>query len=192
MKSIQLIVAVVLLCGIAAAQGPQGAGKTQPKPTFAKVLNNSLSSVEHEFVDAADAMPGEKYEFAPTNGDFKGVRTFGEQVRHVAATNYLIAAAILGEKPPVDTGGESGPTTMTSKEDIMKYLRDSFAYMHKALSSITSEQQCLELVQSPFGPGQMPKMSLALLEAGHPFDHYGQMVEYLRMNNIIPPASRNQ
>ncbi|MGH9523837.1 MAG: DinB family protein, partial [Terriglobales bacterium] len=140
---------------------------------------------------AADAMPEDKYNFAPTNGDFKGVRTFGEQVRHVAAANYIIAAAILGEaKPPVDTAGESGPASMTSKADIMKYLKDSFAYMHKAYSSITSEQKGMEMAKNPFGPGQMPKMALVLIQAGHPFDHYGQMVEYLRMNNIIPPASR--
>lgn len=189
MKTIRLVIAVVVLCGIAAAQGPQRSGNF--KPSFTKVLNNSLSSAEKEFVDAADAMPADKYNFAPTNGDFKGVRTFGEQVRHVAAANYIIAAAILGEaKPPVDTAGESGPASMTSKADIMKYLKDSFAYMHKAFSTVTSEQKGLEMAKNPFGPGQMPKLALVLLEAGHPYDHYGQMVEYLRMNNIIPPASR--
>lgn len=190
MKMIRWIVAVLLMCGIAAAQGPQHAGKTQPKPTFERSLNQSFSGVEKEFVDAADAMPADKYDFAPTNGDFKGVRTFGEQVRHVAATNYILGAAILGEKTPVDTAGESGPSSMTSKDDIMKYLKDSFAYVHKAFSSVSSEQKAMEMVKYPFGPGQVPKMNLVLLESGHPFDHYGQMVEYLRMNNIIPPASR--
>lgn len=190
MMRIRLIVAVFLICGLAAAQGPQRTGKAQPKPTFARSLNQSMSGVEKEFVDAADAMPADKYNFAPTNGDFKGVRTFGEQVRHVAAANYLIAAAILGEKPPVDTAGESGPASMTSKADIMKYLKDSFAYVHKAFSSVSSEQKAMEMAKYPFGPGEVPKISLVLLESGHPFDHYGQMVEYLRMNKIIPPASR--
>jgi uncharacterized damage-inducible protein DinB len=191
MKTVRLLAAVLLLSGLAAAQAAKPAAKAKPKTTFVSVLNDNLASVEHEFVDAADAMPADKYNFAPTNGDFKGVRTFGEQVRHVAAANYIIAAAILGEaKPPVDTAGESGPASMTSKADIMKYLRDSFAYMHKAYGSITDEQKGLEMTKNPFGPNQVTKLSLVLEQAGHPFDHYGQMVEYLRMNNIIPPASR--
>jgi uncharacterized damage-inducible protein DinB len=191
MKTIRLLIAALLLCGLAAAQAPKNKAKAESKPTLADTLNRSFSGVEHEFVDAADAMPADKYDFAPTEGEFKGVRTFGQQVRHVAAANYMIAAAILGEaKPPVDTGGENGPESISSKDDIMKYLKDSFEYVHKAFGSITSEQKAMEMTKSPFGPNQVTKMSLVLVESGHPFDHYGQMVEYLRMNGIIPPASR--
>lgn len=199
MKTIRCILAVLLLCGLAAAQASKSSGKAQSKtPTkshtqqsFADVVNGAFAGTEHEFVDAADAMPEDKYDFAPNNGEFNGVRTFGQQVRHVAAANYLIGAAILGEaKPPVDTAGESGPESMTSKDDIMKYLKDSFAYVHKAFSSLTSEQKAMAMTKSPFGPNQVTKLSLVMLESGHPFDHYGQMVEYLRMNGIVPPASR--
>src|SRR5438874_8054093 len=114
----------------------------QSKPTKAKkeniatVLDDQLKGVEKEFVGAADAMPEDKYDFAPTNGEFKGVRTFAQQVKHVAAVNYLVASTILGEKPPVDPGGENGPDAMTSKADIIKFLKDSFAYAHKAVATI--------------------------------------------------------
>src|SRR5215475_9751708 len=104
--------------------------------TVTSVLDRSLSGMEGEFVPAAEAMPEEKYSFAPTTGEFKGVRTFSQQVKHVAAVNYIVAAGILGEKPPIDTGGENGPDSAKSKADIVKFLKDSFAYAHKAVATI--------------------------------------------------------
>jgi uncharacterized damage-inducible protein DinB len=145
--------------------------------------------VEGEFVPAADAMPEDKYSFAPTNGEFKGVRTFAQQVKHVAAVNYLIGAAILEEKPPVDPGGENGPDSVKTKADIVKFLKESFAYAHKAVTSI-NDGNLLSSIKSPFGQGTTTRLGMATLIVGHCFDHYGQMVEYLRMNGIVPPASR--
>ncbi len=108
--------------------------------TVSQVLNSSVTNVESEFVPAADAMPEDKYSFAPTSGEFKGVRTFGQQIKHVAAVNYILGGAILGEKPPVDTGGENGPDSVKSKADIMKYLKDSFVYLHKATESVERQK----------------------------------------------------
>ncbi len=192
--TLRVITVALLLSCLAAAQTPAGQKAAPAKPTIDRVLNGQLGGVEGEFVSAADAMPEDKYNYAPTEGEFKGVRTFGLQVKHVATTNYMIAAAMLGDaKPPVDIGSsENGPDSMTSKADIMKYLKESFAYMHKAMSSVNSDARFTEMVKSPFGPGQMPRGSLAVLTVGHCFDHYGQMVEYLRDNGIIPPASRPQ
>lgn len=190
--TVRILTVVLLFTCLAAAQAPAAQKAAPPKPTLDRVMNNQLRSVESEFVDAADAMPEDKYNFAPTQGEFKGVRTFAQQVKHVAATNYMIGAAILGDaKPPVEIGeGESGPNSMTSKADILSFIKGSFDYMHKAMSSITSEEQGLALIKSPFGPGQTTKLGIGVLTVGHCFDHYGQMVEYLRMNGIIPPASR--
>ncbi len=166
------------------------AANPDAKPTFAAVLDHQLSNTEKTVVPAADAMPEDKYDFAPTQGEFKGVRTFGAEVKHMAVANYHLGAAILGEKPPVDTGkGPNGPEAMKSKADIMKFLNDSFVYAHKAINSI-NEANVLEPVKSPFGPDMTTRLGLAISLISHPFDHYGQMVEYLRMNGIIPPASR--
>ena len=165
------------------------AHKTNEHRTATEILDHSLSNVESEFVPAADAMPEDKFSFAPTNGEFKGVRTFGQQIKHVAAVNYELGAALLEQKPPVDIGEESGPASVTSKADIMKYLKDSFAYAHKAIASI-NDKNLTETVKSPFGEGHVSRMGLAMAFASHAEDHYGQMVEYLRMNGIIPPASR--
>jgi hypothetical protein len=172
----------------AIAANPQA--KTEAKPTFASVLDHQLTNAEKTVVPAAEAMPEDKYNFAPTQGEFKGVRTFGAEVKHMAVANYHLGAAILGEKVPVDTGtGPDGPATLTSKADILKFLNDSFVYAHKALNSI-NETNILEPVKSPFGPNMTTRLALAMSLTGHPYDHYGQMVEYLRMNGIVPPASR--
>src|SRR6266566_4638546 len=179
---------ILLACsGLALAQ-------TATKPaserrTIQQVLDRAVKNVEQEFVPAAEAMPEDKYSFAPTAGEFKGVRTFAQQVKHVAAVNYIFGAAILNEKPPVDVGGESGPDSVKSKAEIMQFLKDSFAYLHKAVASINDKNALDEV--SLFGM-KMSKLSVGTFSTAHPFDHYGQMVEYLRMNSIIPPASRPQ
>ena len=138
-------------------------------------------------------MPDDKYDFAPSAsmGEFKGVRTFAQQVKHVAAVNYILGRSHSQEKPPVELGGESGPDNIKTKADIVKFLKDSFVYAHKALKSI-NDQNIVGTVKSPFGDNQATRAGLALFFVAHPFDHYGQMVEYLRMNGIVPPASRGQ
>ena len=162
-----------------------------PAKTPGDALIAIISIGEREFVSAADAMPEDKYSFAPTNGEFKGVRTFAQQVKHVAAANYFFGSRVLGEKPPAEAAGENGPDSLKSKAEIMKFLNDSFAYLHKALASITDKN---ELDQLSLFDGQMKaaRLSVGAFSTAHPMDHYGQMVEYLRMNGIVPPASRQQ
>jgi DinB family protein len=157
--------------------------------SIAEVMDHNTAGVEGEFVPAAEAMPEDKYSFAPTSGEFKGVRTFAQQVKHVAAVNYLVGAAILEQKPPIDPGGENGPDSVKTKAEIVKFLKDSFAYVHKAVATV-QDGNLLKPIKSPFGGGTVTRLGLATLIVGHCFDHYGQMVEYLRMNNITPPASR--
>ncbi len=155
-----------------------------------QAFDKNLSGVESEFVSLAEAMPANAYGFAPTSGEFKGVRTFAQQAKHVAAVNYMIAGALLGEKPPVDLdGGESGPDSVATKDQIVTFLKGSFVYLHKAMLTLTAESMTRS-IKSPFGASQVPASSIALEAAGHCFDHYGQMVVYARMNGIVPPASR--
>jgi hypothetical protein len=190
----KLVMLLLLLCcaALALAQAKPAAKPTTEHTTIAQQMDHMYSGVEKEFVEAAEAMPEDKFDFAPTNGEFKGVRTFGQQVKHVAAVNYLVFSAMLGEKPAVDTGGENGPDSMKSKADIVKFLRDSFALGHRAYGAITP-QNAVAPIKNPFG-GKQPvtRIGMATLIVGHCFDRYGQMVEYLRMNGIIPPASRPQ
>jgi uncharacterized damage-inducible protein DinB len=161
------------------------------EPTVGLAMDGTYQWVSGQFMGAADAMPEDKYDWAPTQGDFKGVKTFAQEVKHVAAINFFLGAAILGEKPPQEVGNpEMGPDALKTKADILKYMKESFAYAHKAVQSITA-QNGTRAIKSPFGQGtDVTPIGMATLLAFHGMDHYGQMVEYLRMNNIIPPASR--
>ncbi len=180
-------VCCLLLLTVAAAA--QAAKPKDEHPTVTKVLDSAAAGMEREFVSAAEAMPEDKYGYAPTAGEFKGVRTFAQQVKHVAAVNYILGAAILQEKAPAEIGGESGPESVTTKADIVKYLKASFEYAHKAIGSI-NEKNYLEPIKYPFGESSSSRLALAVIITSHGFDHYGQMVEYLRSNGIVPPASR--
>jgi len=160
-----------------------------PPPTVGKLFDGPVTAGEHEIIPLVEAMPADKFAFAPKNGEFKGVRTFAEQAKHLAAVVYLVSAASLGEKPPVDTGGESGPASVATKEQIVQFMKGAFAYGHKAALALTAQNQ-LQMVKSPFGSGQMARAEAVNIIGWHSFDHYGQMVEYARMNGVIPPASR--
>lgn len=176
---------------LVSAAGPLVAQAAKPETpkNVSQILDRAVSGAEREFIPATEAMAEDKFAFAPSNGEFKGVRTFAQQVKHVAAVNYLVGSAILGEKPPLELGGENGPDTVKSKEEIVKFVKDSFAYVHKAAASV-NEQNAAGEIKSPFGDGKTTRLSMSVLIVAHVMDHYGQMVEYLRMNGIIPPASR--
>jgi len=182
-----VLLATLALCGGALAQTPTPT--KDEKKTITQVVDSSTKRIEHDFVPAAEAMPEDKYGFAPTNGEFKGVRTFAEQIKHVAATNYLVGSLILGEKSPAEVNQEKGPDSVKSKAEILKYLNDSYGYAHKAIATIT-EANAVEPVPSFDGKSTTTRLTLGMLFAWHGYDHYGQMVEYLRMNGIVPPASR--
>jgi hypothetical protein len=175
----------------AASPSPQ----TKPAPTIAATIDQEIGILEREFVSTAEAMPEDKYNFAPSSlnipgSDYKGVRTFGQQVKHVATVNFMLWAPLVGEKPPMDINKGEGPESMKSKAEIVKYLKDSYAMGHRAAQSLTAEN-VVALIPSPFGPGQIPRLFCATFSVAHGFDHYGQLVEYLRMNGIIPPATRS-
>jgi hypothetical protein len=161
----------------------------QPAPTVARLFDQPLTGAERQIVGLAEAMPADKYNFAPKDGAFDTVRTFGEQIRHVATVNLMCAAAVLGQPKPEEGKNENGPDSNRTKEQIVKYLKDSFTEAHKAAQSMTAENQ-LQMIQSPFGTNQVTRGYVAGVPAWHTFDHYGQMVVYARMNKVIPPASQ--
>jgi uncharacterized damage-inducible protein DinB len=186
-KQLGLIACGMLLLAVGAVA--QANKPKEERRTVTMVLDHTVGNLEEEIIPAADAMPEDKFGFAPTDGEFKGVRTFAQQIKHVAAVNYELGAAILEQKSPVDIGEEAGPASITTKADILKYLKESFAYVHKAIATINEKNQ-VETVRSPFGEGKVSRLGLATSVAWHGYDHYGQMVVYLRMNGIVPPASR--
>jgi len=164
--------------------------KAGPKPTIASELDSQLSMVESDFVSLAETMPEDKYSFAPSTGEFKGVHTFAQQVKHVAFANHLFFGAIVGEK--AETGpGREGPESIRTKAEILRYLRDSFALGHRAIRTITSDNAVTPVENAPV-PRFQTRLAMATHACAHAYDHYGQMTEYLRMNGFLPPSSSPQ
>ncbi len=156
-----------------------------------RALQIFLTLVQKQIVSAAEAMPADKYGFAPTEGEFKGVRCFGQQVKHLAATNHILAAAALNEEAPADAGDETGPEAVRTKAQILDYMNSSFAHLGKAIDASGDKNTAVK--SSPISPlpaTAATRLALAVEALVHAFDHYGQMVEYLRMNGVVPPASR--
>jgi hypothetical protein len=160
-----------------------------PIHTVSQALDFWITASEHTVVNAAEAMPAERYAFIPTAGRFAGVRTFGQQVKHLAANNYRMAAHILGRTPTADQRAETGPDSVQSKSQIVDYAKGSFVALHEAVAAIT-DGNMLTSIADPPSARQPTRLQLAVDAVAHSYDHYGQMVEYLRMNDIIPPASR--
>jgi hypothetical protein len=159
-------------------------------PTLASVVDREITTVEKQITDVAEAMPEDKFNFSPESlnipgSDYKGVRSFAVQVKHVASSNYFIWSPLTGDKLPEGLKDGNGPENLKSKADILKFLKDSFALGHKAAATLTIEN----MLQTP-GSSKSTRLRLAEFGVAHAYDHYGQMVQYLRMNGIIPPASR--
>ena len=197
MQKIKSITVVVLWLAAASlwAQAPQVVDTKNDASLNAQQEKRALQSlmkiVEKEIISAVDAMPADKFGFAPTDGEFKGVRTFGQMVKHFSATNHILAAAALGEEPPVDAGDELGPESVRTKAEILAYLKGSFAHLDKAVEAIG--QTNIPVNASPISPlkrGEVTRIALITETLLHAYDHYGQIVEYLRMDGVVPPASR--
>ena len=171
-----------------AALGPAVGTIATPSSAF----DSQLSLIEAEMMGAVKAMPAEKFGFAPSAAifapgqktEFGTVRTFAGQAAHVAEANYFFYGIVSGLKPDVDV---KAIEKLTSKDDVVAALGGSFAFAHKAIATLTPANS-FEVVKSP-EPGFQTRATLAAFGIAHCNDHYGQMVEYLRMNGLVPPAS---
>ena len=194
---IQILAAALVmgLCALTAGaqMGSAGSGPTAGSIVEpSKAVDSALSLIEAEMMGAVKAMPAEKYGFAPSTvifvpgqkTEFATVRTFGQQVAHVAQANYFFYSALSGLKPDVDM---QAVEKLTKKEDAVAALAGSFAFAHKAIATLTVAN-AFEVLKTP-EPGIQTRVTFALFGVSHANDHYGQMVEYLRMNGLVPPAS---
>jgi uncharacterized damage-inducible protein DinB len=173
-----LAVAACLCCTLPAVA--QAAHTVVPP---AQVFDKLLTGEESEIVGLAEAMPAEHFNFAPDSkmGKFDGVRTFAAQVKHLTEANYAFFSTwgIAGGKSRADID------KLVSREDILAALRASYKFDHAAIATITAENAFVDMN----GKGTT-RAGTAAYALAHNNDHYGQMVEYLRMNGEIPPASR--
>lgn len=162
-------------------------GRDEAPKTIAQSVGSSLQYAQDEFMAAAEAMPESKYSYVPTAGEFKGARSFAEQIKHVACAHFGFFNEIEGKTPP-EHCEKGGPSKAASKAELLRYLRESFEYGNKVLPTIT-DKTALDRVDGPYA-GPNTKLGIAAAALWHVSDHYGQIVEYLRMNNIVPPSTQ--
>jgi hypothetical protein len=184
MKAANLIrtLALSALCAIPAAAGNGSPGAHQ-------VFDRQLDAVEREVIGLVETMPASKFTFMPADGAFRTTRTFGVQARHIAFCLNEVAVALLGETmlPHID---QEGPRDIRSKDEVVRYLREAFAHAHRALGTLTNDN-LLDPISDPYVEGlRTTRLEAATIFLSHTWDHYGQMVEYLRMNNLAPPGHR--
>ncbi len=183
-----LIPLVILIATTPGGSTPQS--QPVPPPTLASSVDREISAVEKLVLDAAEAMPEEQFSFSPeslkiSGSDYKDVRSFATEVKHIASSNYFLWSPLTGDPVPSSIRDGNGPADINGKADILKFLRQSFALGHKGAATLTPEN----MLQSPAG-SKSTRLHLAEFGVAHAYDHYGQMVEYLRMKGITPPASR--
>ena len=187
---------VIALLASATTSGRVLASQAEAKPsapepaTITSVVERQINTVEKLILDAAEAMPENKFDFSPETlnipgSDYKGVRSFAGEVKHIAASNYFIWSPVTGDKVPDEIKDGNGPENLKTKADIIKFLKDSFALGHKVAASLTAQN----MLQAP-EHSKSSRVYLATFGVAHAYDHYGQMVEYMRMNGIVPPATR--
>ena len=176
------------LSSMGAAQADAGPARPSPPATLAVAVDREISRVEEQVVAAAEAMPEDRFDFSPerlriAGSAYQGVRTFAVQVRHIAASNYFLWSSLTGEPLPEGLKDGEGPADLRTRAEILAFLRRSFALGHRAAATLTPDN----MLQPA---GSSTRLQRAIFAVAHAFDHYGQMVEYLRMNGVVPPATR--
>lgn len=183
MKSIHIgLLSVLMVLGSAAfaqsdAQKPSDAAKRDENPLSA--YNRKIyAGVKMIVLRSADKMPEESYSFKPADS----VRSYGQILGHVADSQYHFCSAALGEEGPAPKVEK----TKTAKAEIIAALKDAFAYCDKAYDGMTdaSASQIVKVMG-----GDVPKLGALNVNNIHTVEHYGNLITYMRMKNIVPPTS---
>ena len=195
MKTLLLLLACIVP---ATAQQRPTSAELSRSETPAKAIMRTFEFQEYDVRSAAEAMPEDKWDFRPVQaGQFKNekpefgpaeVRTFAEQVKHLACANFAFAAELDGSKPP-EACDKGGPSPAHTRAELLTYLRDSFTALTKSLNAITVKNM-FDPIEGPYATPNT-RLGMAAICVWHAADHYGQMTVYLRMNGIVPPSSRN-
>lgn len=193
----KLLSIFLLLAVAAAAANAQVKDKAKDKPnaeqqsdipqSIAESVSSNLEYAERDLLSIAEAMPEGKYSFIPTAGNFEGVRSFGEQIKHVACAQVAFFNEFEGKQPPADCE-KGGHNPAHTKAELIQYLKDSYDYGNRVLATLTATN-ALDRIEGPYA-GPNTKLGISVIAVWHITDHYGQLVEYLRMNGIVPPLTK--
>jgi DinB superfamily len=201
MKTLATVLKTSMLCcilfiasqGISSGKKPVTIFNNQQRPaSFLSAIERQFNNIERNIVNTAEAMPEDKFYFTPESLDlkgseFKGVRSFAAQIKHLATDNFAIWSPVTGDPLRADITDVNGPESIKTKAEIMKFLKESFGLGRKAIATLT-EKNAMDMLA--FRGNKLPRLDLAFYALTHANEHYGQMAVYLRLCGIIPPASR--
>src|SRR5579863_7075714 len=193
LRVILLVISIITFSAVGNCATPQNsaakraAEKDDIPKSIAESVSGPLQFAEGNFLGVAEAMPEGKYSFVPTTGKFDDARTFGEQVKHVACAQFAFFNEFEGKKPPDDCE-KGGHDPAKTKAELVKYLKDSFDYSNGVLATLTATN-ALDRVEGRYA-GPSTKLGISVVAVWHITDHYGQLVEYLRLNGIVPPMTQ--
>ncbi|HWT02022.1 MAG TPA: DinB family protein [Pyrinomonadaceae bacterium] len=174
-----LLIFLLVPSAVALAQGTTPAADAAPQNSPLIAHNKSLfRGIKEILRRSAEKMPEGNYGFRPTDA----VRSYGQIIGHVADAQYSFCSIVLGEKSPAPKVEQ----TKTSKADLMAALKDAFAYCDRAYDGLTdaSAVQTVKLMGR-----DVPKLGALATNNLHTIEHYGNLVTYMRMKNIVPPTS---
>jgi uncharacterized damage-inducible protein DinB len=179
----RIALALSLLAAPAFAQAPAPAATANPLSTW---LRGAFTNNHNNILRSAEKMPEEFFSLRP--GQQQEVRTFGQQVGHVANFNFLWCSQAKGEKNP---NAGTNLEKLTTKAEFIKAATDSFAYCDAVYAALTdaSGAEMVDITQESGRQTRNLRMALLILNYGHNNEIYGSMVTSMRMKNIVPPAS---
>ena len=189
----RLVICSIALSAVArSGKSQDSAAKQSTRPgdipkSIAESVSGTLQFTEGNFLALAEAMPEEKYSYIPTTGKFDDARSFGEQVKHVACAQFAFFNEFEGKKPPDDCE-KGGHDPAKTKAELIKYLKNSLDYSNGVLATLTATN-ALDRVEGRYA-GPSTKLGISVVAVWHITDHYGQLVEYLRLNGIVPPFTQ--
>ena len=163
----------------------------QQPVSLTSAVERQFNQIESDVLRYAQAMPENKFDFTPeslniNNSNFKGVRTFAGQIKHLATDNILIWSVITGDPVRTDITDVNGPKSIKSKAEVIEYLKSSFAIGRRAIATLT-DKNAMDLYA--FRGSKLSRLDLAFYALTHDEDHFGQMIVYCRMCGVIPPPS---
>jgi hypothetical protein len=188
-RALAIVIAVTLAGltpGIVSAQPATSGASASSRQAPKDVLLKQVADIEKLLTGIATEMPADKYDFVPTTGAFRGVRSFAKQIKHAASVHHLVAATLLGETVTSDMADERGPDDVKTRDEVLTYLAGSFAALRRAVETVT-EENAFASIKGVFGSAPDTRVGLIIVAVSHSSNHYGQVVEYLRMNGLTPP-----
>jgi uncharacterized damage-inducible protein DinB len=179
-KTISLILLSLLSFAVG---GAQEKNPPKPAPSASKAVLESWNDIGRKLIAMAEDFPEDKYDYKATPAE----RTFAENLLHVAGVNYYFTNAVRGEKPP---SGENPPRSEhKTKSDVVAFVKKSFADGARAIEA-KGDTGMSDLVVNPYNQRLARVSDYAYDFIEHSGEHYGQLVVYYRLNNMVPPESR--